>query len=329
MPHYDGILNLLKPPGMTSHDAVAFVRRVFGLRRVGHTGTLDPAACGVLPIVLGKATRVAPYLQAQFKTYRAEMTLGVTTDTHDQLGQTLQVVSDFTVTPAALGEVLASFLGDYAQVPPMTSARRHRGKRLYELARRGEEVQRPARVVRVQRLHIVRVIPDDPYGLGFGTRVLFDVTCSSGTYVRTLCHDIGQRLGCGAHMSFLIRTRAGPFDIQDAVTCQQVEELAASRRLSELLLPMEAGLQHLPAVSVATGDDRRFCQGQSVPCRWLPLPAGDESPALEGNGAGDMDLARVHGPTGALLGLGRVSVQRGKTWVHPQRVLGSDDGSGS
>ena len=159
--------------------------------------------------------------------------------------------------------------------------------------------------------------------------MLLDVTCSSGTYVRTLCHDIGQRLGCGAHMSFLIRTRAGPFDIADAVTCQQVEEMAASRRLSEVLLPVEAGLRHLPGVSVSETDGRRFCQGQTVPCQWMASDEeeGDASLPLEPNPAGGGDLVRVHGHTGSLLGLGWVSVQQGQPWVRPQRVLGSHRGN--
>lgn len=317
----DGFVNILKPPGMTSHDAVAVARRLFGQRRIGHGGTLDPGAAGVLPLCLGRATRLAELILDMPKQYRAEMTLGVTTDTHDGYGNTVRVETDCRVSPLALGEACSRFLGRYEQVPPMTSARRHGGRRLYDLAREGHVVPREARPVTIYSLHIVRVIPDDPFELGFGTRVLLDVACSKGTYVRTLCHDIGEVLGCGAHMSFLIRTRVGPFRIGEALTWEQLETLATEGRLAEAVLPPVFGVEHLPALTLDAAGARRFAQGGRIAgaaSGGAPFSLAEEKgdSALLGDG-----LVRVHGPDGRLLGLGRWEADGGRRWLRPERVL--------
>lgn len=317
----DGFVNILKPPGMTSHDAVAYARRLFGQRRIGHGGTLDPGAAGVLPLCLGRATRLADVILDMPKEYRAEMTLGVSTDTHDSFGSTVRVATDCRVSPLALGEACSRFLGVYEQVPPMTSALRHRGRRLYDLAREGHVVPREARPVTIYSIHIVRVIPDDPFELGFGTRVFLDVACSKGTYVRTLCHDIGEMLGCGAHMSFLIRTRVGPFHIGDALTWEQLEALAAENRLAEAVLPPAFAVEHLPAVTVDAGQARRF--GQGAPVAWTAAPGGGPfaSAEVKGDALTAEGLVRVHGPDGRLVGLGRWEAGGGRRWLRPERVL--------
>jgi len=325
----DGFVNLLKPPGMTSHDGVAFARRLFGQQRIGHAGTLDPGAAGVLPLCLGRATRLADVILGMPKAYRAEMTLGVATDTHDSFGDTIRVETEFSVSPATLGEVCSRFVGVYEQVPPMTSARRYQGRRLYELAREGQVVPREARPVTVYSIHVARIVPDDPFGLTFGARVFLDVECSRGTYVRTLCHDIGEALGCGAHMSFLIRTRVGPFRIDDALTCEQLEAMAAEGRLAEAVLPPTVGVEHLPAVTLDADGARRFSNGNPIAAH--PGAAGARFASAEVKAHwtfGDDERVRVHGPDGRLIGLGRWEADRGRRWLHPERVLWSPEGEG-
>lgn len=209
----NGILNFLKPPGMTSHDAVAVVRRVLWTKKVGHTGTLDPQAAGVLPICVGQATRIVEMLQEDRKTYRAELTLGIATDTQDRWG-TLLMERPVSVTEEQLAAAFRQFTGEIKQVPPMYSALKVDGQKLCDLARKGITVEREARP---QTIHALNLIRFD------GQKALFDVSCSKGTYVRTLCHDIGEYLGCGGAMSFLLRTATGAFDIRDSITLEELK----------------------------------------------------------------------------------------------------------
>ncbi|MBE3585625.1 tRNA pseudouridine(55) synthase TruB [Desulfofundulus thermocisternus] len=244
----DGILNILKPPGMTSHDVVDFIRRLLGGIKTGHTGTLDPGAAGVLPVCLGRATRVIQFLPND-KEYRVEIIFGLATSTGDTFGEVISRNSASSLTSEALEEVLRAFVGEIAQVPPMTSAVRYRGKRLYELARQGIEVHREPRQVSIYSLRLVQL-----YGTGTPhPRALVDVACSAGTYIRTLCADIGHLLGCGASMSFLLRTRAGIFSLEEALTLEEVEELFREGRLSGELVRLEQALEHFPAIHVRPG----------------------------------------------------------------------------
>lgn len=281
----NGIVNLLKPAGMTSHDAVNAARRLFGQRRIGHAGTLDPGATGVLPLLLGQATRLMPYLLGT-KEYRAEMTLGISTDTQDASGATEEVAEKCSISPRLLGEAFASFLGSSTQCPPMTSAVRVDGQRLYERARRGEVVERPGRQIRIYELHIRKVWPEDTPVLGLGSRVLFDVSCSAGTYMRILCADIGARLGCPAHMSFLVRTAAGSFRLTDAVAFEELETAKAHSRLLEYVNPMSTALTHLPVLVVSPAMVDRIAQGQMF------AAPGDQAP-----------LAQVHDQQGRLVAI--------------------------
>ena len=260
-----GILNVLKTPGPSSHDVVARLRRILGIRRIGHAGTLDPGAAGVLPILVGRATKLMPFLLEHPKVYRAEMTLGISTDTQDASGKTTHIAADMSLPPAALGDAMASFLGEIEQIPPMASALKHRGRRLYELARAGETVERAPRPVHIYSLHVCAIFPRDTERLVAGTRVLFDVACSSGTYVRTLCHDIGERLGVGAHMSFLVRTAVGPFRLEESLTVEEIAARVEEEGLDSLLLPMESALPHLPRLVVDPSDARRLREGQALP----------------------------------------------------------------
>lgn len=234
----DGILNLLKPPGMTAHDVVNVVRRVTGVRKVGHTGTLDPGVAGVLPICVGKATRLAEYIAGEDKAYRAEITFGITTDTQDSFGQVTAQRDASHLRRGDVAYVLTRFQGEILQVPPMVSAVKVGGKRLYQLARQGVEVERPARPVQIHRLQLLDFRPG-PQAVAY-----VDVVCSKGTYIRTLAADIGEALQVGAHMSYLVRTRSGSFTLETAAT---LEELAAGK--APLLSPAKA-LGKMPRVVV-------------------------------------------------------------------------------
>lgn len=299
------MLNLLKPPGMTSHDAVAVVRKMLGTRRVGHAGTLDPGAAGVLPIAVGKATRLIQWIDGD-KTYRAEMTLGIETDTLDAAGKTTAMKTDFYIPVARFVDEMLMFIGHVMQTPPMVSAVRVRGERLYKAARRGETVERPARAVRIDDIRVCKVWPDDILELEFGTRVLLEVTCSKGTYIRSLCADLGRRLGCGAHLSFLVRTRSGPFRLEDSVTFEELRRAVEGGRLHEVLLPMEDAVAHLERVDLDQAAAKRLVQGQAIPA---------------GPGQEPGRHARMHGPAGDLLAIARCDLQGGSLVWQPVTVL--------
>ncbi|MGC7847475.1 tRNA pseudouridine(55) synthase TruB [Desulforudis sp. 1088] len=242
----DGILNILKPPGMTSHDVVSFVRRQSGLKKVGHSGTLDPGACGVLVICLGRATRSIRFLSANDKTYRAEVTFGLTTDTQDAFGKITSRDDASSLSAEEILAALKSLEGRQMQVPPMISAVKQGGRKLYEIAREGLEVEREPRAIEVYAIKPVHLA-------GLGTshpRALFDVHCSKGTYVRTLCHEAGRRLGKGACLSFLLRTSVGSFDLQSSLTLGEVRFSAAAGRLKQRLIAVDEALAFLPGVVV-------------------------------------------------------------------------------
>jgi tRNA pseudouridine55 synthase len=215
-----GVLNVLKPPGMTSHDAVSFVRRTLGTKRVGHTGTLDPAAAGVLPICIGQATRLVEYLQGGTKEYIAEATFGFETDTCDAVGKTVSEGDARNVNLERLRGVLDNFRGNITQTPPLHSAIKVGGKKLYELARAGEtEVEIPTREVVISKLVVTRFVED-----ATRPRAMLHIECSGGTYIRSLVRDIGRVLGCGATMTFLVRTRSGAFSIGEASTLEAIAQ---------------------------------------------------------------------------------------------------------
>lgn len=213
----DGILNIYKEKGYTSHDVVAKLRGILHQKKIGHTGTLDPDATGVLPVCCGKATKVCELLADQDKSYRAVCRLGVETDTQDMSGQVLREADYHGITLDQLEQCLESFRGEISQIPPMYSALKVQGKKLYELAREGKTVERKPRTVQIYQLDLV----EEELDKGLFT---MDVTCSKGTYIRTLCHDIGQSLGCLAAMQSLVRTRVSVFGLEEAVTLSQLEK---------------------------------------------------------------------------------------------------------
>lgn len=238
---WNGILNIYKEKGYTSHDVVAKLRGIVKQKKIGHTGTLDPDAEGVLPVCLGKATRLCDMLTDQSKTYETVLLLGKTTDTQDITGQILEEGETGHLTEEEVRACIMGFTGEYAQLPPMYSALKVNGKKLYELARQGIEVERKKRNVTIHEISIQKVsLP----------RVRMRVHCSKGTYIRTLCHDIGRELGCGGCMEALLRTQAGCFELKDSMKLGEVEEACAEGNLSRVLLPVDAVFGHLKEVRI-------------------------------------------------------------------------------
>ena len=225
-----GVLNIKKEKGFTSHDVVAKLRGIVGQKKIGHTGTLDPDATGVLPVCLGKATKLCDMLTDKDKTYETVMLLGKVTDTQDISGQVLEEKETSDLTEAEVIACIEDFVGDCMQVPPMYSALKVNGKKLYELARQGIEVERKARPIVIHSIHIIEL--DLP-------RVRMEVSCSKGTYIRTLCHDIGQQLGCGACMEELTRTKVSRFELADSYTLDEVRALKEEGKLEGILVPID------------------------------------------------------------------------------------------
>lgn len=255
----DGILPLWKPKGLTSHDCVNRVRRLFKTRKVGHTGTLDPEVEGVLAICIGRATKIVPFLTAAKKTYIAECQLGIATETEDAYGKVIET-KDVVQPPTEdeINRVLSLFKGEITQIPPMYSAVKVKGKRLYEYARANEPVERPSRQVTIYHIEQLPSDGQDP------TVFRMKVVCSQGTYIRTLCVDIGKKLGYPAHMSDLKRIEAGSFTEADTVTFEEIEKAVELGEQQNLLYPMIRGLQHLDHIQIDYHTKTRALHGQKL-----------------------------------------------------------------
>ncbi|NQS74928.1 MAG: tRNA pseudouridine(55) synthase TruB [Peptococcaceae bacterium] len=283
----NGFINVLKPPGMTSHDVVSFLRRLLGIKKIGHTGTLDPGAAGVMFICLGSATRLANFFIEKDKEYRAEIMFGIATLSGDAFGETTGEKDASGLSEDDVRAILPYFRGKITQTPPMTSAIKINGKKLYQLARAGMEIDRPKRMVYIKTLEFIS-------GYGWGTphpRALVHLSCSKGTYVRSLCLDIGSRLCCGAHMSFLVRTAVGPYKISDSLTLEEIEIMSKENTLLEKVISIEQALCALPAVLVKNGAVRAVLSGAKL------YPPGAAS--LPG-GLNEGDKVRLVGPQGLL-----------------------------
>lgn len=236
----NGIINIYKEKGFTSHDVVAKMRGICRQKKIGHTGTLDPDATGVLPVCLGSGTKLCDMLTDKDKEYVAELLLGVETDTQDVSGQVLKQ-QEVTVSEEQVREAIMSFQGEYMQVPPMYSALKVNGKKLYELARAGKEVERQARPVFIHEIEVLELqLPV----------VKIRVACSKGTYIRTLCADIGAKLGCGGTMQSLMRTKVGGFSLEKAVTLSQLETIRDEEGLESILYPVESAFEECPALHI-------------------------------------------------------------------------------
>ena len=250
----DGVLNICKEKGYTSFDVVAKLRGILHMKKIGHTGTLDPEAEGVLPVVLGKATKLVDLLTEKQKTYEALLHLGLETDTQDMTGTVLEE-KPVEVTEEEVRTVIRSFLGEQQQIPPMYSALKVDGKKLYELAREGKTVERKPRAVQFYEIEIKKI--ELPY-------VRFSVTCSKGTYIRTLCHDIGQKLGCGGCMEELLRSRVGRYSLFESHTLAQVEAAVADGTVQDMIDPVEAVLAEYPALYADSYGDRLLANGNPL-----------------------------------------------------------------
>ena len=248
---FEGIVNVLKPPGMTSSDVVVDIRKIFGEKRVGHTGTLDPAAAGVLPICVGRATRLFDYLVDKDKEYLAELRFGVTTTTEDAYGEVIKT-SDKIVTPDELKAVLPEFIGEIEQIPPIYSSLSVNGVKMYKLARRGE-VTAPL----VERKRTVNIFSIEYVDMLAENSFLIRVRCSKGTYIRTLCHDIGDRLNCSAYMPFLLRTASGKFDLASSFTIAELRQIKENGSLESTLVPMDMAVEHIRELRLNDLSNRR------------------------------------------------------------------------
>ncbi len=282
-----GILNVNKDAGRTSFDVVSLVRRGTGVRRVGHAGTLDPAATGVLLVCLGQAVRISEYIMDLPKTYRAVIELGRSTDTYDAEGSTTQRAESGDVSREAVRATLERFVGEIQQIPPAFSAVKIQGQRSYRLARKGQNVELKPRRVRIYRIELLRFEPP---------LVEIEVECGKGTYIRSLAHDLGGALGCGAHLASLIRTRIGPFDIESATRIPALENALASETWRDLLLPLDCGLAQLPAITLGVVDEQDVRHGRAV--------------TLDAS-AGAGDVRRAYGEDGSFVGIVRYDDQQG------------------
>ncbi|KAF5069546.1 tRNA pseudouridine(55) synthase TruB [Anaerotignum sp.] len=251
----DGILNIYKEKGFTSHDVVAVVRKTLHMKKVGHTGTLDPDAEGVLPICVGKGTKLADLIMDGRKSYRAILHLGISTTTEDASGEVVEekpVVFD----EESIGSAINSFIGELEQIPPMYSAVKINGKKLYELAREGKEIERKARKIKVYDIKIRRFIPP--------CQVEMDVDCSKGTYIRTLCADIGKTLGCGGHMASLLRTATGAFTLENAIKLEELKALEEAGQVDTILLGLADALEGYTRVFVSEKSAKLLYNGGKI-----------------------------------------------------------------
>ncbi|MDR1135660.1 MAG: tRNA pseudouridine(55) synthase TruB [Clostridiales Family XIII bacterium] len=312
----DGVINFLKPSGMTSHDAVGYMRRLLKIKKIGHTGTLDPMAAGVLPLCVGRGTRIVEYLIEDNKRYRCELRLGLTTDTLDVWGVKTGGRGDIAaaLSESAIIDAVCSFTGALQQIPPMYSAVKIGGKKLYEYARKGASIEAPPRDVYIKSIIVKKVNLCD-------LSLIFDVECSKGAYIRSICRDIGDKLGCGAVMSGLVRLNSGAFAIEDSFTADELEHAVAEGRGAELLTPIDRPLSRFIPVEIDSEDDcRKFVNGLAMNTEILRFSETADTT----NTAADKkfrDYYRVYGSfrgiERAFLGVGRI--EEGK--LHADKVF--------
>jgi tRNA pseudouridine55 synthase len=302
-----GVFNIDKPAGLSSHDVVNRVRRLLGIRRVGHAGTLDPLATGVLLVCVGVATRIVEYLQVGRKVYQADLVLGATTTTYDAEGEVVSTAPLPPLTVSALEAALQPFRGEIWQRPPAFSAVKHRGRPLYALARAGIEVESEPRRVTIYQMEVLDWQPP---------HLTLRITCSPGTYIRSLAHDIGRHLGCGAYLHGLRRLASGTWRVEDAVRLEDL--MAAGACWQPYLHGLPAALAMLPPVVLGTAEAARFIRGQVVllPAVQVPvtIPAQEDMAVFA-------DLCRVFVLPERLLGIGRIERTAEGILLHPHKVL--------
>jgi tRNA pseudouridine55 synthase len=308
VPRLNGIVVIDKPEGIASYDVVRRFKGLVSGVKVGFLGTLDPLATGVLPLLLGEGTKLAPFLEAGRKVYEASLLLGVVTDTQDREGQILQSVDlgAYDLSPSKIEQVIKRFRGRIQQRPPMYSALKHKGEPLYKLARRGEEAERSLREVEIYELRVTEI---NPPALGLY------IECSKGTYIRTLAHDIGGELGCGAHVAALRRTRSGPFSIDAALPLAEIEVLLKERRLNQYLIPLAQAMGFLPVMEVGETAALQISNGQVI-----PLKGVDQGVPQGGRKEGEV-VRVVAKKEGGLVAVAEIRQGAGGLVVRPLRVF--------
>lgn len=294
-----GVLNVYKEAGFTSHDVVAKLRGIVKQKKIGHTGTLDPDATGVLPVCLGKATRLCDMLTDETKTYETVLLLGQSTDTQD-IGGTVLKRAEPETEPEKIRSCIQKFIGEYQQIPPMYSALKVNGKKLYELAREGIEVERKPRRVQFHEIEILKIEPPN---------VWMRVTCSKGTYIRTLCHDIGEALGCHGCMAKLVRTRVGRFELSESKKLSEIEAYVKNQELEKLLVPVDAMFSGYPYIMVKPEADLLVYNGN-------PLK---ESMLAAEKVAEDSGKIRIYTSSGEFVGIYQYDITR-KIWK-PEKMF--------
>ncbi len=305
----DGILNINKPAGITSFGVVSLTKRLTKEKRVGHAGTLDPIATGVLPVCLGQGTRIVEFLADAVKTYRAEIELGVSTDTYDSEGAVIRRSDPSSIARPRLDSALDSFRGTILQVPPLYSALKHQGRPLYEFARAGVSLELSARPVTIYKLKVIEWLP--PF-------VTLEVSCSKGTYIRSLANDLGEAVGCGAYLKNLVRTGYGVFDIKNSVTLAQFEEAAHNGAWQKFLHPVDSALRDLTAITVSDEEAADIRDGKPV----AAAGASEVAACITGGAVPErssfVDYCRAYAG-GVLLAVLRLDAQDG-LW-HPYKVF--------
>lgn len=296
----NGILNVLKPPGMTSFDVVKYLKGLLKLGKsgkIGHTGTLDPAAAGVLPICTGHATKAIEYLINHDKLYRAELTLGITTDTLDSTG-TVIASKPYIEDTVEIAEALQSFTGKLLQTPPMYSAVKQDGRRLYELARKGITVEREPRLIEIYSIQNVHfMLP----------RVIFDVACSKGTYIRTLCADIGEKLGCGGCMSFLLRMKSGIFDIDNSLTFEEIDHFNKLGTLAERMTSVDKIFAGFKNIRLSGSETKKILDGVFI----------DVGTGIYSEG----EIISLYNEAGNFFALGEIVLRHGKLCIKSKKLF--------
>ena len=291
----DGIFNIHKPTGMTSHDVVAKMRKLLKQRRVGHAGTLDPAASGVLPICVGQATRVSEYLSESGKAYRATVIFGIETDTYDAEGEVTRTASPEKLSRTDVENALSRFRGRQMQIPPRYSALKIQGQAAYKRARAGEELVLEARPVEISRLEIIDWQKPT---------LTLDVECSKGTYIRSLAYDLGRALDCGAHLGALVRTRSGPFRLEESITLEELARAGEEVRRAGFLQPMDRALEQYPALHLSEEEAARVMHGSAFAYEIAQT---------------ERSLARVYNPAGNFIAIAEWTPERAR-W-QPKKVF--------
>jgi len=295
----DGFLNIDKPAGITSFDVIRKLRKVLPARtKMGHLGTLDPLASGVLPVALGRATRVIDYIKDEKKIYIAELMLGAVSDTEDSSGR-ITYTGKSQVKESHLMETLGSFTGVIEQIPPMYSAIHHEGKRLYELARQGVTVERTPRKIQIFSLKLLSADMDNDL-----PRLTIEAACSRGTYIRSLCRDIGEKLGTGAYMSGLTRSKSGIFEIEDSSRLDHI--LNSPADIDRILYPVDFPLQEMPAIKLSSVEEEKMINhGRALRCYENPGPG----------------MLRIYSPDGCFMAIGEIYTDEGMFFIKPRKVF--------